>query len=86
MGTVSNSSLHVDPLYPAWMSHIAAVVVYRCISEAMRRSFDPRVHLSDINWTLMVEGLLSSEDMKKVWYYIGKEVCILISVCTFPCR
>lgn len=39
-----------------------------------------RAHLSDINWTLMAEKLFSAEDMKKVWYYIGKEVHTYVHV------
>ena len=60
---------------PAWMTHIASVVVHRCVTHALAQSLDPRAHLNDINWDLMSERLLTAEDAKMLWYYIQKEVC-----------
>ena len=44
------------PLHsPAWMTHVAAVVVHRCVTQALEQSIDPRTHLNDINWGPMSE-------------------------------
>ena len=71
------------PLHsPAWMTHVAAVVVHRCVTQALEQSIDPRTHLNDTNWGSMSEGLLKTKDIKMLWYYIQKEVCACM--CNVP--
>lgn len=58
----------------AWMTHMASMVMHKCVTQALARSVDPRAHLNEINWEVMSERLLSGEDIKMLWYYIRKEV------------
>ena len=64
----------------AWMTHMASMVVHKCVTQAVARCIDPRGHLNEINWEVMSERLLSGEDMKMLWYYIKKEVCVCVCV------
>ena len=64
-----------SPLSPeAWMGHMASLLVHRCAQRADACGLDPRHHLSDINWSKMVDGLLRPQDMHLIWYYIRREV------------
>jgi len=58
------------------MTHMASVVAHRCVTQALSQSIDPRAHLNEINYELMSERLLRAEDVKMLWYYIRKEVCV----------
>ena len=60
---------------------MASMVVHKCVTQAVARCIDPRGHLNEINWEVMSERLLSGEDMKMLWYYIKKEVCVCVCVC-----
>lgn len=71
-------ALMTSSLLPlAWMTHMASMVMHKCVTQALARSVDPRAHLNEINWEVMSERLLSGEDIKMLWYYIRKEVCAL---------
>jgi hypothetical protein len=55
------------------MTHIASLVVHRCAQQAESRGLDPRGHLSEINWSQMLDGLLGPEDLQMMWYFIRRE-------------
>jgi len=49
------------------MTHMAALVVHRCETQALAQSIDPHTHLNDINWGPMSEDLLKTKDIKMLW-------------------
>lgn len=53
------------------MTHISAVVICKLVDDAVKKKFDPR---QDPNTTITDGFSLSCEDLKKLWYYIGREV------------
>ena len=59
---------------------MASMVMHKCVTQALARSVDPRAHLNEINWEVMSERLLSGEDIKMLWYYIRKEVCVCVCI------
>ena len=61
-------------VYVAWMNHIASILVYRCVGQAMARSVDPRGNLQEFKWDILCDGLLTPEDLKMVWFFIEREV------------
>ena len=63
-------------LTAAWMNHIASILVYRCVGQAMARSVDPRGKLKEFRWDILSDGLLTPDDLKMVWFFIEREVRI----------
>lgn len=58
------------PINKSWMTHISAVVICKLVDDAVKKKFDPR---QDPNTTITDGFSLSCEDLKKLWYYIGRE-------------
>ncbi|CAI8010131.1 High mobility group protein DSP1 [Geodia barretti] len=57
----------------SWMAHMGSLLVHRCAQRADACGLDPRDHLSDINWSKMVDGLLLPQDLHLIWYFIRRE-------------
>ena len=55
---------------------MGSLLVHRCSQRADACGLDPRDHLSDINWSKMVDGLLLPQDLHLIWYFIRREVSI----------
>ena len=60
----------------AWMTHMASLLVHRCAQKAESCGLDPRAHLSEINWSQMVQGLLLPRDLHLIWYFIRREASV----------
>ena len=64
-------------LFPtAWKSHIASIIIYRCVGQALAQSFDPRGSLREFNWDVLTDGLLTPDDLKMIWFFIEREVSL----------
>ena len=80
----------------AWKSHIASIMIYRCVGQALAQSFDPRGSIKEFNWDVLTDGLLTPDDLKMIWFFIEREVSFIIflalslslsippSLCTHP--
>ena len=67
-------------LFPtAWKSHIASIIIYRCVGQALAQSFDPRGSLKEFNWDVLTDGLLTPDDLKMVWFFIEREVSLFFN-------
>ena len=58
----------------AWKSHIASIVIYRCVGQALAQSFDPRGSIKEFNWDVLTDGLITPDDLKMIWFFIEREV------------
>ena len=56
------------------MTHIASILVYRCVGQALVQSFDPRGHIKEFKWDFLSDGLLTPDDLQMVWFFIEREV------------
>ena len=65
-----------------WLYHIAGVTISCCLKQAMASSVDPRSGEGDdsIEWSEWTKSLYEEDDLKKIWWYIGKQV-LVISKC-----
>lgn len=59
----------------AWITHISAVIICKLVDDAVKKKLDPR---QDPETTITDGFSLSCEDVKKLWYYIGKEVSYVL--------
>ena len=57
--------------YAAWITHISAVIICKLVDDAVKKKMDPR---QDLGASVTDGFSLSREEVKKLWYYIGKEV------------
>ena len=58
---------------------MASILVYRCVGQALARSFDPRDNLKEFRWDVLSDGLFTADDLKMVWFFIKREVSYNIS-------
>ena len=62
----------------AWKAHIASIMIYRCVGQALAQSFDPRGSIKEFNWDVLTNGLLTPDDLKMIWFFIEREVNYII--------
>ena len=67
----------------AYLSHLGSIVAYRYVSRAVSQSIDPRNQLVLFNDILEKDSCLTSEDVRMMWYFIMKEVCVCMYVCVY---
>ena len=57
--------------FVAWMTHISAIIVFNLVDDAVKKKLDPR---QDPESMIAGSFSLPREEVKKLWYYIGREV------------
>ena len=59
---------------------MGSILVFRCVQNALLRSCDYRDGFNATDWAkVRSEVTLTAEDLKLVWFLIGKEVCYIRS-------
>lgn len=58
------------PVNKSWITHISAVIICKLVDDAVKKKMDPR---QDLGASVTDGFSLSREEVKKLWYYIGKE-------------
>ena len=72
MDDVVHVMSQLSSCYPiAWITHISADIICKLVDDAMKKKLDPR---QDPKTTITDGFSLSCEDVKKLWFYIGREV------------
>ncbi len=63
------------PLPTAWLSHVASILICRCVQSALAKSCDYRERPQEANWAEVIkEVAMPEDDLKLVWLFIKKEV------------
>ena len=61
--------------FVAWMTHISAIIICNLVDDAVKKKLDPR---QDPGGTITGSFSLPHEEVKKLWYYIGREVICVV--------
>ena len=57
------------------MTHISAIIICNLVDDAVKKKLDPR---QDPGGTITGGFSLPHEEVKKLWYYIGREVICVV--------